>query len=61
VQGVHGFLAGLFCLLEGERDRGAEELEYLPLGLGRDGELVEGGGAGVDGVAGQGGQVGEQP
>jgi len=46
-------------LLQGERDRGAEELEGLPLGAGRFGEHRDGDiGAGVpDLVAGQGGQV----
>src|ERR1700733_4400395 len=49
-------------LLQGERDRGADEVEGLPLGAGgfgehRDGDL----GAGVaDLVAGQGGQVLDQ-
>jgi hypothetical protein len=46
-------------LLQGERDRGADELEGLPLGGGRFGEHRDGDlGAGVpDLVAGQGGQV----
>src|SRR5580704_14460991 len=51
-----------FWLLQGQRDRGAEELEGLPLGRGRLGEHRDGDlGAGVpDLVAGQGGQVLEQ-
>src|SRR6202050_5249386 len=49
-------------LLQGERDRGADELEGLPLGGGRFGEHRDGDlGAGVpDLVAGQGGEVLEQ-
>ena len=52
----------LFWLLQGERDRGAEKVEGLPLGGGGLGEHRHGdGGAGEPGlVAGQGGQVGEQ-
>ena len=52
----------LFWLLQGERDRGAEKVEGLPLGAGGLGEHRHGdGGAGEPGlVAGQGGQVGEQ-
>ena len=51
-----------FWLLQGERDRGADELEGLPLGAGRLGEHRDGDlGAGVpDLVAGQGGQVLQQ-
>jgi hypothetical protein len=46
-----------FWLRQGQRDRGAEELEGLPLGAGRVGEHRDGDlGAGVaDLVAGQGG------
>ena len=55
------FLIGrvVFWLLQGQRDRDAEELEGLPLGAGRFGEHRDGDlGAGVpDLVAGQGGQV----
>jgi hypothetical protein len=40
---------------------GAPRNERLPLGLGRDSDLVEGGGAGLQGVAGQGGQVEHKP
>ena len=49
-------------LFQGQRDRGAEELEGLPLGAGRLGEHRDGDlGSGVpDLVAGQGGQVLEQ-
>ena len=51
-----------FWLLQGERDRGADELEGLPLGAGRLGEHRDGDlGAGEpDLVAGQGGQVLQQ-
>ena len=51
-----------FWLLQGERDRSADELEGLPLGAGRLGEHRDGDlGAGVpDLVAGQGGQVLQQ-
>ena len=49
-------------LLQGQRDRGADELEGLPLGAGRFGEHRDGDiGAGVpDLVAGQRGQVLQQ-
>ncbi len=52
----------VFWLLQGERDRGAEEVEGLPLGAGRLGEHRHGGvGPGEpDLVAGQGGQVVQQ-
>jgi hypothetical protein len=51
-----------FWLLQGQRDRGADELEGLPLGAGRLGEHRDGDlGAGVpDLVAGQRGQVLDQ-
>jgi hypothetical protein len=51
-----------FWLLQGERDRSADELEGLPLDAGRLGEHGDGDrGSGVpDLVAGQGGQVREQ-
>ena len=51
-----------FWLLQGERDRGAEKLEGVPLDAGRLGEHRDGDlGAGVpDLVAGQGGQVVQQ-
>jgi len=49
-------------LLQGERDRGIDELECLSLGAGRLGEHRDGGGGAgeADLVAGQGGQVLEQ-
>src|SRR5580704_5108741 len=49
-------------LLQGERDRGIDELEGLPLGAGRLGEHRDGGGGAgeADLVAGQGGQVVQQ-
>ena len=52
----------VFWLLQGQRDRDADELEGLPLGGGRFGEHRDGDiGAGVpDLVAGQGGQVLQQ-
>jgi len=52
----------VFWLLEGERDRGADEVECLALCGGGLGEHGDGGcGAGeADLVAGEGGQVGEQ-
>jgi len=52
----------VFWLLQGERDRGAEEVEGFPLGAGRLGEHRHGGlGAGEpDLVTGQGGQVLDQ-
>ena len=52
----------LFWLRQGERDRGADELECFPLLAGRLGEHGHGGGCAgeADLVAGQGGQVGEQ-
>ena len=52
----------MFWLLQGERDRGAEKVEGLPLGAGGLGEHRHGGrGAGEpDLVAGQGGQVLDQ-
>ena len=51
-----------WLLLQGERDRGIDELEGLPLGAGRLGEHRDGGGGAgeADLVAGQGGQVLEQ-
>jgi hypothetical protein len=51
-----------FWLLQGQRDRSADELEGLPLGAGRLGEHLDGDlGAGVpELVAGQGGQVLDQ-
>src|SRR5271170_1102968 len=60
-----GFYGGgrvVFWLLQGQRDRSADELEGLPLGAGRLGEHRDGDlGAGVaDLVAGQGGQVVQQ-
>jgi hypothetical protein len=57
-----GFGRMAFWLLQGERNRGAEEAERLALGAGRFGEHRDGDlGAGVaDLVAGQGGQVLEQ-
>ena len=52
----------MFWLLQGQRDRGAEEGEGLALGAGRLGEHRDGDpGAGeLDLVAGQGGQVVDQ-
>ena len=57
-----GWAGVAFWLLQGERDRGADEFEGVPLGAGRLGEHRDGDiGAGVpDLVAGQGGQVLEQ-
>src|SRR5579871_2350521 len=51
-----------FWLLQGERDRGADEFEGVPLGAGRLGEHRDGDlGSGVaDLVAGEGGQVLDQ-
>ena len=54
------FGAGFWCLREGERYRGAEEVEGAPLVWGWGGELVDGLAGDADGVAGQGGQVVEQ-
>src|SRR5262249_39583293 len=53
---------GVFWLLQGERDRGADEVECFALGAGWLGEHRDGGGGAgeADLVAGQGGQVGEQ-
>jgi hypothetical protein len=59
----HRFRQSLFWLLpQGERDRGADEVEGLALLAGRLGEDGDGGGrAGEqDLIAGQGAQVGEQ-
>src|SRR6185369_17250554 len=56
------FVGGLFWLLQGEGDGGAEELECSALGvggLGKRGYGVVGAGE-VDLVAGEGAQVGEQ-
>jgi hypothetical protein len=52
----------VFWLLQGERDRDADQVEGLPLGAGRLGEHRDGGlSAGeADLVAGQGGQVLDQ-
>ena len=52
----------MFRLLQGEWDRGADEIEGLPLGAGRLGEHWDGGGGSgeADLVAGQGGQVVQQ-
>ena len=52
----------MFWLLQGQRDRGAEQVEGVALGAGGLGEHRDGGlGAGeADLVAGQGGQVLEQ-
>jgi hypothetical protein len=52
----------VFWLLQGQRDRGAEEVEGLPLGAGRLGEHRHGelGAGEPDLVAGQGGQMVQQ-
>src|ERR1700750_679950 len=46
-----------WCLREGQRDRGADEVEGALLVRGRGGELVDWLAGDADGVAGQGGQV----
>ena len=53
---------GLFWLLQGERDGGADEVEGLALFAGGLGEHGDGGGGSgeADLVAGEGGEVGEQ-
>ena len=52
----------MFWLLQGQRDRGADEVEGFPLGAGRLGEHRHGDGSAgePDLVAGQGGEVLEQ-
>ena len=50
----------VFCLLQAERDGGVDEVEGALLGGCGGGDLVEGGLAEGDGVAGEGGHVREQ-
>ena len=49
-----------WCLLEAQRDRGADQVEGAPLVWGGGGELVYRLAGDADGVAGQGGQVVDQ-
>ncbi len=61
--GIHRFRWWLFWLLQCERDRGADQIEGAALICGGFGEDGHGGrGAGEpDLVAGEGGQVGQEP
>lgn len=49
-----------WCLLQGDRDGGGEQIEGLPLRGGGEGDLVDLVAADGDGLAGEGGQVIEQ-
>src|ERR687884_827623 len=51
----------VFWLRQGKRDRGVDQFEGPSLGRGRHSDLVEGGAADGDRVAGQGSHVLEQP
>jgi len=59
-QGFRGLAAVWLRLRDGERTRGAEQIEGPMLGCGRRADLVEGVVADGDGIAGQGAQVLEQ-